>query len=150
MLWVRCPCPKRSDLTCFSIEVSARQHRRRRLYVLHVPLDCNVYENKQLEKLLHEANGKIYLMKSDSVVTNCDRMQTELEREHVDVEHNKDRVVKLTETMSKERTNDEQELLQCFSLDDPVVSWVLPDKWDEIAPLEGAVFLCRGGSPTTV
>ena len=88
-------------------------------------------------------------MKSGSVVTNCDRMQAELEREHVDVEHIKDRVVKLTETMSKESTDDVQELHQCFTLDDPVVSWDLPNKWDEISPLEGAVFLCRGGSPTT-
>ena len=149
VLWVRYPCQKRPDLTCFSIEASARQHRRHRPYVLHVPLGCNICENKQLEKLLDEANGKIYLMKSGSVVTNCDRIQTELEREHVDVEHVKDRVVKLTETTSKERTDDVQELHQCCTLDDPVVSWDLQDQWDEIAPLEGAVFLCRGRSPTT-
>ena len=62
-----------------------------------------VMGKSELMKLVDEANGKICSMKSGRVVTNWDRIQAELEREYVDVEHVKDLVVKLTETMSKVR-----------------------------------------------
>ena len=98
--WVHCQCQRRPDSTHLSVAACTRQHRRRRPYVLHVPLGCDVDENKELEKLLDKAHGNMFLMRSGSVVTNWDRMQAELEREDVDVEHVKNRVVKLTVTMS--------------------------------------------------
>ena len=46
----------------------------------------------------------MFSMKSGRVVTNWDRMDSELERED-DAEHVNDIFVKLTETMSKGRTD---------------------------------------------
>ena len=54
----------------------------------------------QLMKLVDDANGKIYSMKSGQVVTNWDRMESELAKVDIDVEHVKDIMVKLTETIS--------------------------------------------------
>ena len=61
-----------------------------------------------------------------------------MDREDVDVEKVKDLVVKGSETMSIGRTdcqlgsNGVSELYQCFTLDDPVAAWDLPDHWDEL------------------
>ena len=64
-------------------------------------------------------------------------MQAELEKEDVDVGDVRDLLTKLTETMSKKRSelqlhrDDGLELQECFSLDDPVVPLDLPEQWDE-------------------
>ena len=89
-------------------------------------------------KLVNDANGKMYSMKSGQVVTNWDRMESELAKVDVDVEHVKDIMVKLTETMSMERRGcgpedeDELELHERTPLGDPVVSWDLPEQWDDL------------------
>ena len=75
---------------------------------------------------------------SGRVVTNWDRMESVLERENVDVEHVKDIVVKLTETMSKGRmdcglgSEGGLELHECSPLDDLVIPWDFSDQWDEL------------------
>ena len=65
-------------------------------------------------------------------------MQAELESEDVDVGDVRDLLTKLTETMSKKRSelqlhrDDGLELHVCFSLDDPVVPLALPEQWDDL------------------
>ena len=138
LLWVHCQSRRRQDSIWLSVAACARQNRRRRLYVLHVPLGCDGDEKNELLKLVDEANGKMCTMKSGRVVTNWDRMESELERENVDVEHVKDIVVNLTETMSKGRmdcglgSEGGLELHECSPLDDLVIPWDLSDQWDEL------------------
>ena len=71
-------------------------------------------------------------------IRHCKRMQAELESEDVDVGDVRDLLTKLTETMSKKRSelqlhrDDGLELHVCFSLDDPVVPLDLPEQWDDL------------------
>ena len=67
VLWVHFRSWRRADSTQLSVAACTHQNRRRRFYVLQVPLDCNVDEKKELSKLLGEANGKMCSMKSGTV-----------------------------------------------------------------------------------
>ena len=137
VLLVHCQSRRRADSTQLSVAACTHQNRRRRFYVLQVPLGCDVDEKKELSKPLGEANGKMCSMKSGIVLTNWNRMQAELEREDVDVGDVRDLLTKLTETMRKKRSelrlhrDDGLELHECFSLHDPVVPLDLPEQWDE-------------------
>ena len=52
VLWVHCQTRRRADSTQLSVPTYTRQNRRRRFYVLQVPLGCDVDEKKELSKLL--------------------------------------------------------------------------------------------------